>query len=287
MRDTVDRNPPPYKVKPPGSVGRTPTQPKDVVRFLLLRALFFWSYDSIFSLLCACPCLANALGFTKIPAPTTVQGLVSQIPERYVDMLIRDLSHRIKRKRWNTACDGSGISTKRYKRWFDVRYRGHVKKKEFIKMHGMIVTLARYPFFLSATVTAGTRHDSPELKPLLEKREKSIPLGNVTLDKAFCGRNNAQMIANENGTPIIDLKKNVTPKAKGYPAWNNMVWAKRMDGRAYKNQHRRRAVIEGVIGAFKARFGDHVRSKRRHAQRVEVLFRIVVMDAIAVAYHCK
>lgn len=57
--------------------------------------------------------------------------------------------------------------------------------------------------------------------------------------------------------------------------------------RAYKNRYRRRAVIEGLIGAFKSRFGEHVRSKRRHAQRIEILFRVVVWNAIAVAYHCK
>lgn len=287
MGETIDNSPPHFKVKPPGTRGRPPTPPKDVVRFLLLRSLFFWSYDSIYALLNVSTCITKALGFEKIPAPTTVQGLVDKVPRSYMEELIRALASRIRRKRWNTACDGTGISIKKYKRWFDIRVHREGKKRESLKLHAMIVTLAQYPIFLSTTVTPSNEHDSPQLQPLLEKREKSVPLGNVALDKGYCSRDNAQMIADEGGTPVIALKENISPQAKGSPAWKKMVWSMRNDKRAYKNKYRRRAVIEGVIGAFKARFGSYIRSKRKHAQRIEILSRIVVWNSIAVAYHCS
>ncbi|HZY71107.1 MAG TPA: hypothetical protein VFF67_09060, partial [Thermoplasmata archaeon] len=45
------------------------------------------------------------------------------------------------------------------------------------------------------------------------------------------------------------------------------------------------SVIEGTFGARKARLGSPVRCRRRATQRVEVLCRIVVWNAMAIAYH--
>ena len=42
-----------------------------------------------------------------------------------------------------------------------------------------------------------------------------VPLGNVTLDKGYCSRKSAQAVVNDGGTPVIDLKKNVTAKFVG------------------------------------------------------------------------
>lgn len=44
-------------------------------------------------------------------------------------------------------------------------------------------------------------------------------------------------------------------------------------------------MIEGLFGAWKARFGYRVLARRRHAQRVEALCRAIVWNLLAVAYH--
>ncbi|HZY70925.1 MAG TPA: hypothetical protein VFF67_08135, partial [Thermoplasmata archaeon] len=55
--------------------------------------------------------------------------------------------------------------------------------------------------------------------------------------------------------------------------------------REFRCRYRRRSVIEGTFGARKARLGSPVRCRRRATQRVEVLGRIVVWNAMAIAYH--
>jgi hypothetical protein len=64
-----------------------------------------------------------------------------------------------------------------------------------------------------------------------------------------------------------------------------MVVDQYRDRRAFRCRYRRRAVIEGTFGAMKERLGSGVRCRRRPTQRVEILCRIVVWNAIAVSYH--
>jgi len=64
-----------------------------------------------------------------------------------------------------------------------------------------------------------------------------------------------------------------------------MVYDQFRHRREFACRYRRRAVIEGVFGAFKDRFGTWIRSRRPRAQEVEVLTRTVAWNALAVSYH--
>jgi hypothetical protein len=84
---------------------------------------------------------------------------VRDVGEGYLDGLVRLTSSRIMkaqgRSSCNSACDGTGISTKKYERWFSVRKQGKDAKKRFIKLHAHTTTDSEMPFFLSAKVTKG------------------------------------------------------------------------------------------------------------------------------------
>ena len=86
------------------------------------------------------------------------------------------------------------------------------------------------------------------------------------------------------GFPVIDLKKNATARARGYPEWKRMVYRQRTDRRAFRCRYRRRTLVEGVFGAVKRRFGEVVQARRRHAQRIEILCRVVVWNALGMVY---
>jgi hypothetical protein len=68
------------------------------------------------------------------------------------------------------------------------------------------------------------------------------------------------------------IPQNTTAKAKGSAAWKRMARRWRKERRAMRCMHRRRTVVEGLIGAFRRRFGA-------------MLSRVVVWNAIAAAYH--
>jgi len=168
LADLGAEGPAPYRCRPWGTPGRPPTNPYDVARFLLLKNLEGWSYDKTHATLEALPELAAKLGFRgKAPAASTVASLVSRRPVAYLEGRIARTARRLAHGRTNAAGDATGVSTRHYQRWFDVRPGKKVRRRGFVKLHARVATRAQWPYSLSARVTAGTWGDSPELEGLL------------------------------------------------------------------------------------------------------------------------
>lgn len=286
LAELVAEGPSPYRCRPYGTPGRPPTNPYDVARFLLLKNLEGWSYDEAYATLEALPELAARLGFRgKVPAASTVASLVSRVPVTYLEGLLARTAGRLAHGRTNAAGDATGLSTRHYQRWFDVRHGKKVRRRGFVKLHALVATRAQWPYFLSARVTAGTWGDSPELEGLLDQLDPKVELGNTALDKGYQSRRNAELIEARGGLPVMDLKANVTHAfAFGHPAWKRMVLRQRKDRRAFRCRYRRRTLVEGVFGAIKRRFGEVVQARRRHARRVEILCRVVMWNALGLVY---
>jgi len=288
LAELVESSSAPYRCRPYGTPGRPPTLARDVARFLLIKHFEGWSYDETYATLEALPELAHKLGFRgKVPAASTVVGLVAKVPAAYLEALISQTSRRLSRGRVNAAGDATGVSTRQYQRWFDVRHGKKTRRRLFVKLHAMVATKAQWPFFLSARVTAGTWGDSPELEGLLDRLDPEVELGNTALDKGYQSRRNAELIEGRGGLPVMDLKANVTPHPDGHPAWKRMVLRQRGNRRTFRCQYRRRTVIEGTFGAVKRRFGDTVRARRRHAQRIEILCRVVLWNVLGLVYQAR
>ena len=83
---------------------------------------------------------------------------------------------------------------------------------------------------------------------------------------------------------MLALKANATAKALSHPAWKRMVQRQRADGRTRRLRSLRRTVQEGVYGAFKGRFGDRGRARKRPHHRVEVLCGVVLWNVLAQVY---
>ena len=199
--------------------------------------------------------------------------------------MIAETSRRLVRGRGNVAGDATGVSTRQYQRWFDVRHGKKTRRRLFAKLHAIVATKAPWPFFLSARITAGTRGGSPELEGLLERLAPEVELGNTTLDTGYQSRRNAERIEARGGLPVMDLTANVTHAlSAGHPAWKRMVRRQWGNRRGFRCQYRRRTVIEGTFGAIKRRFGQTVRTRRRHAQRIEILSRVVLWTVLGLVY---
>lgn len=272
-------------------MGRPPADPRLIVICLIIRAIFGLSYRSVYSLLASSREYRRMCGIDHhLPSYNTVQEHVKDVPERYLDQLVKETSERIMRVQGratcNSTCDGSGLSTTRYGRWFEVRTSRKAKKKLFVKLHAHVTTDAEMPFFLSARVTRGYKSDSKQLPHLLRQKSREIEIGEMPLDSAYLARRNAQLIANEGATPYIALKRNTASALSlGYPAWNTMIHDAWENNVEYNKHYHRRSVVEGVFSAFKERYGRSILSKIRHNQNVEVLCRVVAWNILALAYH--
>lgn len=159
----------------------------------------------------------------------------------------------------------------------------------FVKLHALVSTRAHFPVFWAAHVTDAFTNDITELGTLLDQVPRELPLATVVLDRGYQGKRNAQRIADRGARPVIALRDNVraTTEPEGCPAWKAMVRDQLTHRREFRCRYRRRAVIEGVFGAFKQRFGATICSRRWPAQCVEILCRVVVWNAAALSYHAS
>ena len=99
-------------------VGRPPIDPRHIAICLIIRGIFYLSYRSVYSLLAGCDEYQEICRMNHVPGYNTVQEHVKDVPERYLDGLIRQTSSRIMKAQGrgacSSACDGTGISTKKY-----------------------------------------------------------------------------------------------------------------------------------------------------------------------------
>jgi len=279
-------------VKAEGTVGRPPAEPRAIAVCLLIRAIFGLSYRSTYSFLASSRDYREACGIARLPGYNTAQEHCRDVPEKYLDGLVRLTAALIllaqHRMRCDSGCDSTGLATRKYGRWLEVRNsRRKKKKRRFVKLHAHTTTDAEMmPFFLTAKVTKGYKSDSKQFGDLLRKTG-GVEIGEVTLDKGYLSRLNAQLIADIGAHPYIALKENIISSAlsHGYPAWNNMVHEAWEHKEEYEKHYHRRSVVEGLFNAFKERFGREVASKIRHNQNVEVLCRVMAWNVLALAYH--
>ncbi len=286
----VGSSEPPYQVKAEGTVGRPPADPRAVVVCLLIRAIFGYSYRDAYSFLKSSSDYRRICGIKHLPGYNTVQEHCKEVPEKYLDGIIRLTAALIMQAQQRTKCnagsDSTGLSTRKYGRWLEVRNSRRRKKKRFVKLHAHATTDAEMPFFLAAKVTKGYKSDSKQFRDLLRKTGGMVEIEEEALDKGYLSRLNAQLIANIGAHPYIALKENTSSALSlGYPAWNRMVHEAWEQKEEYEKHYHRRSVVEGLFSAFKERFGREVPSKIRHNQNVEVLCRVLAWNVLALAYH--
>ncbi len=185
----------------------------------------------------------------------------------------------------NTAGDATGLGTQDFARWMDARCGKSGKRPKFVKLHVLLATRKAWPIFLAAKVTPGNRGDAPELPELLDRLDPELELGNVALDPGYLTRGRVEAITARGGRPVIEMRSNTTIDPSGPPEWKRMIRQQRRRPRAYANRLRRRDAVEATFGSFKRRLGSRIQSHRRHAQRVEVLARVVVWNLLGKIFH--
>jgi len=114
------------------------------------------------------------------------------------------------------------------------------------------------------------------LKDLLKGIEKGE--GILCADSAYLSRKNCNLIEEKGRTPYIKPKKNSKVKAKGSQAWRSMVKLYREDKNTFEKHYHQRSLVESVYSVLKTVFGNHLSSRRRKAQRRELMCRVIAYN---------
>ena len=114
------------------------------------------------------------------------------------------------------------------------------------------------------------------LKDLLKGIENDN--GTLCADSAYLSRRNCNLVAKKGRTPYIKPKKNSRMKPKGSQAWRSMITLYREDRKMFDRHYHQRSLVESVYSVLKTVFGNHLTSRRRKAQRRELMCRVVAYN---------
>ena len=171
------------------------------------------------------------------------------------------------------AVDSSGFSTCRFGQWYDYKYGREKKVRIWLKAHVCIGTKTNV--CTSVRITEGNANDSPQLLDLVEETAKNFKVGEVSCDKAYSSRDNLKAIENVGAVPYIPFKKNVTGKRGALTIWGKMYHYFLYKHDEFLEHYHKRSNVESYFNMVKTKFGDSLMSKKKTAQEVELLCKLL------------
>lgn len=177
------------------------------------------------------------------------------------------------------AVDSSGFSTSRFVRWFNKKHGREVDNREWVKLH--LMCGVRTHVVTAAEVTGWTAADTTYFRPLVEATAEHFAIGDVSADKAYLSRANADFVEKFGGTPLIPFKSNsAVPTGDG--AWDRMYHLFALNRDAFLARYHQRSNVETVFSMIKGKFGDSVASTTDTGQMNEALCKVLAHNICVV-----
>jgi transposase len=193
------------------------------------------------------------------------------------------------------AMDSTGFSTCTYVRWHDHKWGKEQKKQGWIKLHATTGVVTN--IITAVQVTPKERHDSPFFRPLLDTTAQMFPIREVSADKAYSSKANAQAVADIGATPFIPFKSSSigvlgpqsslfhvtnTPPGPKASAWTRMYHLFLYNSDTFQTHYHKRSNVEATFSMVKRKFGGSLRSKSEVGQHNEVLCKVIAHNLCVV-----
>jgi transposase len=169
------------------------------------------------------------------------------------------------------AIDSSGFTGSRFLRWHDEKWGNARTGASWVKAH--VCAGTKTHVITAVEILDESAADSPQLKPLSVQTAKSFKIDQVVGDKAYCSKNNFEIVQDLGGTGFFAFKSGTTGEVGG-------LFAKMFHYFSFKQEeflakYHTRSNIESVFSMVKRKFGDSVRSKTEVAAKNEVLAKLL------------
>src|ERR1700723_2417586 len=126
------------------------------------------------------------------------------------------------------AADSSGFTTSRFTRWFDVKYGKERVKQDWVKAH--IMCGVRTNVVTAVEIQGQHTGDSKMLPALVATTAHNFKMAEVSADKGYASRTNADMVASFGATPYIAFSSH--HKGGGGGTWEKMFHFFNSSGRS-------------------------------------------------------
>jgi len=171
------------------------------------------------------------------------------------------------------AVDSTGFSERRYlEKWSSIRQKYHLHR-QYRKAHCIYGVYSNA--VVSCIVTAGTEHDSPRFKELLNNASKNFQIEEVSADLGYSSRENMKYAESLGITPFIPFKKNAKGTSMGAKIWNKMYKYFKNNKEDFLKHYHQRSNSESGFYMIKSRFGEFVKTRTDLSQNNEILAKIL------------
>jgi transposase len=178
------------------------------------------------------------------------------------------------------AVDSSGFTTCRYTRWFDHKYGEVRAQHDWVKAHIMVGVKTN----IVTAVEIHGRHtgDATLLPALVKSTAANFQIAEVSADKGYGSKANAEMIASIGATPFISFKS--SDRGNGGGTWAKMFHYFQFKREEFLQHYHKRSNVESAFSMMKRKFGDSLRSKTDVAMVNETLCKILCHNLVVLIH---
>lgn len=186
---------------------------------------------------------------------------------KYLDELIRYTSNPLKFLEENFATDKTGERTHTRSSWYSLRCNKEIKKRDHINVH--ITTGCELHSVVAIDVLSEKGKDNIIFRKQIRQIKEDFTINFATGDGIYLARENCTAVEKAGGKPRFHLKKGITAKNKGHPAWRRMLTHAEKNPEEYDKEYHIRSNVECTNSAKKRKFGDIVHCKNDTAKEQE------------------
>jgi transposase len=182
------------------------------------------------------------------------------------------------------AVDATGFATGVYGGYCENKHEKQKRRAKYIKAHVIAGTHTHVVTYVEPT--EGHVNDCRILPKLVAESASRYPMAEVSADKGYLSKLNAEVIAKYGAVPYISFKDNSKGRA-GPKAWRAMWHHFEAERDDYLAHYHRRSNVETVFHMVKAKFGERLKSRTLTAQYNEILLKYLChnLSCLAMAIH--
>lgn len=204
----------------------------------------------------------------KVPCFKTLTNYqANQRMRYYLDRCIEETSKPLNVIEHDFATDMTGVRTNTFSSWYSLRCGKKIRKRDHIATH--ISTGVKSNIVTAVDVCVKKGSDNVIFRKHVGNTAKNFRIEEWSGDGTYQSRENCTAVSEVGGKPFFKLKKGITKKPKGHPAWKAMLIESEKNKEAYERSYHKRSNVESDNHSKHAKLGDKVRSKLDTAMEQE------------------
>jgi transposase len=225
---------------------------------------------------------AHARGFiSKVPHFNSISNYLENAElTPILRTLITQSSLPLKSVEADFAVDSSGFTTSRFTRWFDHKYGKVREKHDWVKCH--LICGVKTNIVTAIEIQGPNASDTKLLPALVNKTAENFKISEVSADKGYGSKRNADAIAAVGATPFISFKSDSSGTGGG--TWSKMYHYFQFQRTEFLQHYHKRSNVESTFSMMKRKFGDSLRSKTDVAMVNEALCKVLCHNLVVLIH---